>query len=758
MLAGVNLAFADPSPSKATMNGKNASFCIIKLNKSSGPLKDPAPGVVGRLGTNDLSHGTAVQSMEIAPDGESLATLGAGTDEVIFWDLRTGARVSSINLPEGSSPCHIAFSSNGNVLAVLQSTRPNRISLLTVPAGREIRSFVLDESGADSLCFSPDDKALFCGVPKQGNVKRIDIRKGKRVSLGSPLPSQGENNVVTKAYVSEAYAVLRTEQIERSWRSLVTCPRKSSLVVAVFYEPQYCQSTYARWGWSAQYWQKARSLFSGVVRIWSWQSNSTIEGDWQGAPVGPMAISFSPSDRDVFATANREIYLWRISSGEVTSRFGQPDAADIVYLAYSSDGNELFSGDKTGNVCMWDTNNCRLLSSTLSRGGVKCMAVSSKHRTVAASAPSSARIQLWNTVDWKPIVNLPGNRDRINTVEYARNNDVLISGDTEGGISIWDIPSGRETFKIEGYTTRIVNLASSPKNHLLACADANGTVSLWDLKAEQLVLAEATESHSPKVLRFSCDGNTLVMAGYRGMVIFHLRDDKWQKVYAKVLEYPCGGVAFSQEANLLALAQGNKISLFDANACQEGTSFVGHEKNICEVVLSQDGSLMASRDADKEVRFWDVRHTKPVSNLEPLKAITGMTFASRKGRFVSIDSNNIMQLVDLVTGTTKKVPLHAKRRQELILIGLLPDETAIMLWHPGGTEVRDVESGDLLWTVEAPLHFSREGNVAVSFDHAALNVWDVKYIHRQIAGARKKLASRPGKKTGATKTGKTERK
>src|SRR5206468_4068044 len=85
----------------------------------------------------------------------------------------------------------------------------------------------------------------------------------------------------------------------------------------------------------------------------------------------------------------------------------------------------------------------------------------------------------------------------------------LASGGDVHTVRLWDLGTGKVVHTLTGHTERIRSLVFSPDGQLLASGSLDTTITLWDPATGKEVHTLSGHSRSRSLIRFSTDGRTL---------------------------------------------------------------------------------------------------------------------------------------------------------------------------------------------------------------------------------------------------------
>jgi len=105
-------------------------------------------------------HQGLIRDMVWSPDGSTIVT-GADDSTVRFWNPITGALLSTVDV--GAPVTSLAYSSNGQFIAVGLSQADGRVLMLDATIQTQVAQYQVTSAGISSLAFSPDNTMLLVG-------------------------------------------------------------------------------------------------------------------------------------------------------------------------------------------------------------------------------------------------------------------------------------------------------------------------------------------------------------------------------------------------------------------------------------------------------------------------------------------------------------------------------------------------------------------------------------------------------------------
>lgn len=284
--------------------------------------------------------GYGITSLIITPDGK---TLISGGKQVEFWDLTTKTRIRTLS-GQRVFVNAVALSPDGKTIAT--GDQEGIISLWNFDTGK-LQRRLFHGNKVYQLKFSSNGKILFSGglnnTIKRWNVETENVNSlNTRFSVQNMAITPDEKMVAVGSDQAKAVQILSVTTGE-----MVAMPIHGESVSAIAFN-------------STGRILASASGLRGGIRLWDMQHRpymyqpiKTLKGH-EGQP---YAITFSPDDRTLFATAdgfggrNYAVTVWNACTGELIHRFGNQVRG--LSIAISKDGKTLVTGGRRGDIQMW---------------------------------------------------------------------------------------------------------------------------------------------------------------------------------------------------------------------------------------------------------------------------------------------------------------------------------------------------------------------------------------------------------------------
>lgn len=485
---------------------------------------------------------------------------------------------------DDDDPPHIAFSTNGNWIAVDGKDGSIKIHSLKGSISTRIHTGL---NGIRRSAFSPDAEHLVVLEEHGDQIKVFEIKTGQSVGQTINFPFGNHvliNNdlsiVIATSLQKGGFIHVYDLQTGLRIRSL-----KGSSPAAL--SPQHngfaCGNNYATYSKSIMLWDSRQSpqgilhKIQGPVDFVAAEAQQiqqiAVLKEHKGAV---LAVEFSP-DGMILTTAGEDdtIRLWSMETGEEIAII-RDHSADVTGLVFSPDGQTLasssgyFTGHDDNTVRLWDMNQQEIL-------------VFHKHS------------------------------GRVIGVQYHPGGQQIISADAKGWVLVWSVVDGDINTRIQT-PSPINDFAVSPDGALIATAHGSEThlkdtvVRLWNSQTGEALREFNDLNDWILSVTFSPNGDILLVTDYSHRVV------GWDIAGGQIVLDMLGGdhTIYNPHNSLLAIALDKIIKLKSVEGSTPKMQ-LQHGSNVTSMAFTHEGDLLAVGTRNGEVIIWGVPESSPAN-------------------------------------------------------------------------------------------------------------------------------------------------
>ncbi len=386
---------------------------------------------------------------------------------------------------------------------------------------------------------------------------------------------------------------------------------------------------------------------------------------------------------------------------------------EVTDLAFAPLGEQLISGDTSGQVRLW----------ALPGGGAQALA--RKHAggvTALAVAPASEILftsgadlagWLWHpekTEDHiRPLASIPAHEKGTRYVALALDGR-LVSDGYDNHVHVWNLATGQEE--------RDLGVPDSASACILLQSGERVAVGHWSKRIQLVELATGQRldnirglPRGPYAIDVSPDEHYMA-AVFRelGATVYDLKATEADPIVTLPPdELPFTHVAFSPDGSTFVTCTGDyqrmniagKVRLHEVKTGKVIRSFVGHSSEVKMATFDHEGKRLATAGGDKTVRIWDVATGKMLALLpHPIGTFTPL-FVKGSDLVIAADYHGKVYLWDLTrSAQVQVVPCHTDMitrvalSDDLSLLASGSRDGTVKLWKLSGrgNELRMVDA------------------------------------------------------------------
>jgi WD40 repeat protein len=285
-------------------------------------------------------------------------------------------------------------------------------------------------------------------------------------------------------------------------------------------------------------------------------------------------------------------------------QLGHTDAVNSV--AFSPDGQLLFSGSTDNTIKVWDVASGRELRSLSSSAGqVNAIAVS-YDGNLLASGGDDAIVKLWDVATGRLVQRFVGHSKGVLCLAFSPDGKQVVSGSRDNALKLWDLATGQELRTLSGHTNDVYAVAFTPDGVRIASGSADHAIKIWNSKTGQEIRTLKGHSQTVHALQFSPAGNVLASGSDDKAVMLWDPDSGYALATLAGHSGAVYSVAFSGDSKTLASGSGDRtITIWNVSSKSIVQTLSGHSKAVNVVAFSRNNKVLASGGDDYLVKLWD---------------------------------------------------------------------------------------------------------------------------------------------------------
>jgi RNA polymerase sigma factor (sigma-70 family) len=532
------------------------------------------PGVIGRLGTVRLRHGSMINQIVFAPDGKSL--ISAAHDGFVHtWETGTGKELLQLDLNElqranqlqrvsyflGADQAHsLSVSPDGKALAAACMNSPPRIWDLA--SGRVLHVLGGDQVRAGLVEFSHDSK-----IVAYGGGRLINGTDDLDVTLADATTGQEIRRLVGHKGKIDRFAFSNND------RYLVSGSQ------------------------------------DGTVRFWDVQTGTEAE------QFEAYAFALSPAGKTV-AICGKDESVWVCTVGTRNElRKLDGNSGQQLTLLFAPDGKTLLGDSRSKAIFQtWDvaTGRTRIVQEPEApprwRGReYQAPTLFTPDSKLVVRGYPDGFIRIWDAATGQCVRQFQAHKDGVRLLALSADGKVLASTQhsshlAEATVKLWDASTGKALARPEVADATVGMLAFSPDGNMVAASSWDGTTRIADAATGKLI--HALPTFGP--MAFMPDGKTLATGGWRkgDLRLWNLTTFKEEAFGSHDDGIMC--LALSRNGKRLVTQGHDSIRLWNVASRRVIHEFGGKQpSHILQCALSADGTIMASTSQDNNVSLWE---------------------------------------------------------------------------------------------------------------------------------------------------------
>lgn len=368
------------------------------------------------------------------------------------------------------------------------------------------------------------------------------------------------------------------------------------------------------------------------------------------------AISFIDHSQMILAATSAGVYFY--NSTDLAPRYFFEAKGWLSTFTVSQDGNWVATGDKNGNVIVWNIVDGKEVAEFEGQSGEVISLAISSDKTQIAAVSENKIISIWDFNQKQPKFSLKGHDLRVNKILFSPDGQYLISGSDDFQLIFWDMSSGKPTKYPTGQ--KINDISISPDGAALALALNNHTIEIRNIKDGQPIRKPFFNEKivDPfKAIKFLPSNSLLVSGSENGISrVWNINGNliwetpKQDKNGNPVEMNSLKSISISDDGvKVVTLSDDNLINIWDITRKSLLVSKKLDYGPIHRMSISPDNKMVAYQAGVSHVELWSIENHKQIAPLDG-SLPRGYPFSSNN-EFLVIQTNNTLSLYSIKSET-----------------------------------------------------------------------------------------------------------
>ena len=452
----------------------------------------------GELITSLVGHLDQVNSLVFSPDGSKLLS-GSSDKTTKLWDVSTGKRLVTFH-GHADKVNSVQFHPTQDMVAT--ASQDGTIKLWELN-GNLINTLKGHTDKVTAIAFDPQGKEL-ASVSNDQTIKFWDPQTGTLIKdIVSSKNLDGHTQPINDIQFSHDGTFFVTASDDnylkvwlREGKLLTTLGGHTDRVTHLAIHPD--DQTIVSSG------------LDNAVLVWQWKGSNLLKILY-GHNQTVTDVTFTKTEKNEIYSTGLDGFLkrWNVASKDpVAFTFASDDITEFIELtslAVSPDGEQIVTGDKEGNMYIWNRDGKLITTYDAHYDDIMSIAFSPDGKLFATAGRDKVA-KIWRR-DGTFLTPINGHTDAITDIAFSPNGQFIATSSWDNTVRIWSTV-GRLIYTFEEHTGSVLAVAISPDSKLLASGSGDNTVKVWDVDNKREFTTIEGHLDSVYAVAFSPDGTT----------------------------------------------------------------------------------------------------------------------------------------------------------------------------------------------------------------------------------------------------------
>lgn len=556
-----------------------------------------------------IGKGT-VRNLAYSPDSTILAI--ASSIGTWLYDSNSGNELALLT-KDGEGVNSIGFSPDGKTLAAACGNK--LVRLWNVETRKLMHTFMGHRYDIIGLSFSPDGTTFASWSDNGLHIWDIEKRVYKR-EMNMHLERQSDITFHSDriSVVNGNYKTIRYRDLETQKNKEINDAHKKS-ITCVSFSPD------------------GKMIASGsrdkTVRLWN-AATETLHKTLKGHKKPILSLTFSRDGSHITSISeDKTIRVWHVATGRRKHTF-KTNSKDLHRISFSPNGETLASASLDGIIHQWDLNTGKHKNTIVGhgRGFASKNIVFSEDRIIATTIYGKKNIILYdlNTQEVQTI--LAGHKKQVYSLSFSLDGKTLASGGLDKTIRIWTVDTGEHAKTLRGHSDQVSHILFKDDETLTSYGN-DKMVRLWDIKKGRQKNSFEVGVYS-RDIGFSPDGNFALSRKSKkeqpySLYLWDLETGSHTTLSKHVqyrIQFP-DNIPISSDGSMLAYYTDSEIVVWDVTTSKQKMIIPEKPSWFSLLALNSEYKMLVKSDIDGSIYLWNVDTGEAIGILDNQYIIGG---------------------------------------------------------------------------------------------------------------------------------------
>ena len=290
-------------------------------------------------------------------------------------------------------------------------------------------------------------------------------------------------------------------------------------------------------------------------------------------------------------------------------------------------------------------------------------------------------VRVWDAATRAPITTFRGHSGIVLNAMLSPDESMIASSGLDRTIRLWNVPQSKPVHSESPFAAKLTAAAYVPTGGRIVVSDERSKLFLWDVEQNKLLGEVDGPTEKPVRILIRPDGNAFATVDESGLITAYTanplaKQTEWRAHLGDVI-----GAAYTPNNSYLITVGADGLLRRWTASPKASKEFETTAAKIGTAQLAATGNLLATADADDQIRLWDVNQGKSIRSIS--QQANHLSLSSNQQKLVAVGNDKIVRLYQ--TGDGKLLGEFPVLPDNVSSLSIRSDERQIAVGLSSGT-------------------------------------------------------------------------